>query len=96
WRALPSLQHKRCYLGASFEPRGALLAVGGGTGPFRNHAAFDSVEILLPDADAWVAGPSMSQARCGLGVTSMPDGKVYAVGGYGGDLKYLSSAEVCE
>ena len=48
----------------------------------------------VPDADVWTAGPSMSQARCGLGVTAMPDGNVYAVGGYGGDLKYLSSAEV--
>ena len=49
---------------------------------------------IISDADAWVAGPSMSQARCGLGVTAMPDGNVYAIGGYGGELKYLSSAEV--
>lgn len=36
----------------------------------------------------------MSQRRCGLGVTALPDGKVYAAGGYGGDMVYLRSAEV--
>lgn len=36
----------------------------------------------------------MSEARCGLGVTAMADGKVFAVGGYGGNLSYLNSAEV--
>lgn len=36
----------------------------------------------------------MNEARCGLGVTAMADGKVFAVGGYGGNLTYLNSAEV--
>lgn len=36
----------------------------------------------------------MSQARCGLGLAAMPDGKMYAAGGYAGDMVYLSSAEV--
>ena len=56
----------------------------------RRHLA----SLLHADADAWELGPSMSQRRCGLGVTAVPDGKVYAVGGYGGNLVYLNSAEV--
>ncbi|CAN0374882.1 unnamed protein product, partial [Ectocarpus sp. 8 AP-2014] len=70
--------------------------MGGGTGPYRNDSAFETVEVLRPGADTWVAGPSMCQARCGMGVTALPDGKVFAVGGYGGDLVYRSSVEVLD
>lgn len=36
----------------------------------------------------------MLERRCGLGVASLPDGKIYAAGGYAGNLMYLNSAEV--
>ncbi|CAM9216419.1 unnamed protein product [Scytosiphon promiscuus] len=96
WEALPPLRRRRCFLGAAFVPSGALLAVGGGTGPYRNDTAFETVEVWRPGAETWVRGPSMNIARCGLGVAAMPDGKVFAVGGYGGNLQYLSSAEVLD
>eukprot|EP00752_Nemacystus_decipiens_P006670 g5997.t1 len=96
WETLPPLQRPRCFLGAAFEASGALLAVGGGTGPYRNASAFETVEMLLPGATSWVPGPSMAEARCGLGVTAVADGKIFAVGGYGGNLAYLSSAEVLD
>lgn len=46
WNALPSMRQGRCFLGAAFEPHGGLLAIGGGTGPFRHHSPFETVEIL--------------------------------------------------
>lgn len=48
WEALPPLRRQRCFLGAAFEPSGALLAMGGGTGPYRNDSAFETVEVLRP------------------------------------------------
>ncbi|CAN0496613.1 unnamed protein product [Ectocarpus sp. 12 AP-2014] len=43
-----------------------------------------------------MAGPRMSHARCGMGVTAMPDGKILDVGGCGGNLVYRSSVEVID
>lgn len=46
WEALPLLSTPRCFPGAAFEPRGALLAIGGGTGLYTNATAFETVEAL--------------------------------------------------
>lgn len=46
WTALPDLVTQRCFLGAAFEPRGGLLAIGGGTGLYTNATAFETVEVL--------------------------------------------------
>lgn len=48
WLSLPPLSSARCFLGAAFEPRGALLAVGGGTGLYTSATAFATVEVLRP------------------------------------------------
>ena len=42
------MQRSRCFLGASFEPRGALLAIGGGTGLYVDDEAFETIEVLRP------------------------------------------------
>ena len=41
----------------------------------------------------WAPGPPLLEARCGLGAAVTADGRVYAVGGYGGGLTYHRSVE---
>ncbi|CAM9555870.1 unnamed protein product, partial [Choristocarpus tenellus] len=96
WTQLPSLKVARCFLGAAFDPHGALVAIGGGDGMYIDASTFQSTEVLHPGSKSWKPGPSMIERRCGLGCAAHVDGKLYAIGGYGGNMLYHSSAEVLD
>jgi hypothetical protein len=108
WRAMPSLRVARCCTSAAVHACGDVYAVGGGESMYRGAACLTSVEVLRAgcgaltggDADAadgWCDGPSLSEARCALGVAlSYKTSTLYAVGGYAGAMSYLSSAEALD
>jgi hypothetical protein len=93
WAPMPALSRARCCVGAACDSRGRLYAVGGGESMYAQAAAFDSVEVY-DGGEAWRRGPSMSEPRCGHGCAiSHAREQLVAVGGYGGQQRYLSSAE---
>jgi len=69
---------------------GKLYAVGGVGLAVGSIALLTSVERYDPALDAWEAVAPMATARDAVGVAVL-DGKLYAVGGYGGG--HLSSVE---
>lgn len=52
-----------------------------------------TVEEYNPDTDAWRTRAPMPTARRGLAVASAPNGKIYAVGGYTGQLETVNTVE---
>ena len=102
WRPLPPLQTARCCAGAASASEGRIFCVGGGESMYAASRAFATVEFLeadtclghTPELQPWKFAPSMLDARCAHGCTiAHATGHLYAVGGYGGEQRYLDTAE---
>jgi N-acetylneuraminic acid mutarotase len=76
WTTRASLQHARFDFGATVA-RSRIFAIGGVdlAGPLA------TVEAFNPTSNTWAYAPSMSASRAGLGVGTIDDHLVYAVGG---------------
>ena len=68
---------------------GKVMVIGGNDGRVQNR-----VECLNIKTGGWSKMPKMNMKRDELAACMGPDGKIYAIGGYGGgDNSCLSSAE---
>jgi hypothetical protein len=77
--------------------RGAAGMVRLATSAAAPYAAIDMDEDESAiEAHGWEDGPALNQQRCGLGAATTPDGRVWAVGGYGGGLLYHRTIEALE
>lgn len=103
WEAAPSLPKARMSHGV-VAWQGRLYSVGGdigGGGPKLGGAVggtdpMDLLDIFDAVTMQWEQGSHMHFRRCDLGVAAL-DGRIYAIGGYGGRLQggsYLSTMEV--
>ena len=73
---------------------GKIYAIGGGNDAGGNFVLFLAVEKYDPLTDTWTKKADMPTGRDYLG-TSVVNGKIYAVGGFGGaNLDFLPTAEV--
>lgn len=52
-----------------------------------------STEIYDPDTNSWTPGPSMTTCRANVGA-AVVDGKLYAVGGFSGNLFLCFTAPI--
>ncbi len=80
----------RAGLGVAAASNGRIYAIGGSGGTYRSgYEILATVEEYDPATDTWRARASMPTARVGLGVAAASNGRIYAIGGYGGT--YYSS-----
>jgi hypothetical protein len=96
WEAMPSMNVARCFhSGCCHQTTGRLFAIGGGDGIYQGAATFRSSEFLdleAPDR-RWRPGPAMVEQRCGQKSAISSSGLLFAVGGYGGGVKYHNTIE---
>jgi N-acetylneuraminic acid mutarotase len=63
-----------------------IYAIGGSSGPTGVDVYLQTVEAYDPTADSWTTIANMPTARALLGAALAPDGQIYAVGGWNGNL----------
>ncbi|KAL1496053.1 hypothetical protein AB1Y20_014682 [Prymnesium parvum] len=98
WLAAPPMELERCCpaavsLGEWGRGAAAFLVAGGGESMFRHARVYETVELYDLAAGSGRAFPSLGVARCAHSLAVSARGHVYATGGYGGGLSYLSSVE---
>ena len=97
WELYHSVSVNFCYAAATCGVDGNIIVCGGGSSIFNGATVFRHVVCLRDDitqtSDDWSTLPDMCQPRCGHGCVTLPSGRSYAVGGYGGGSDYLNSAE---
>jgi len=86
WTTLAPMPTARFAFGAITGSDGRIYAIGGNSGCFTNcpgQEFLNTVEIYNPSSDTWTTGAPMPTARAGLVLANGPDGRIYAIGGYG-------------
>ena len=92
WRQMAALPVALSHVGL-VALNGKLYALGGFSGTAQDHTgAVDSLLEYNPATDAWRALAPLSSPRGSIGVAAL-DGKIYAVGGRGLDLKTVATVE---
>jgi len=93
WKRKAGMPTRRGGLSTSVV-EGKIYAIGGGTSIQDANPVSSAVEVYDPLTDTWSQKTPMPTARDYLG-TSVVNGKIYAVGGFGGpNLAFLPTAEV--
>jgi hypothetical protein len=99
WSAAGTLSATRSYASATLLPDGKALVAGGRD--FRQtasglvDAALASADLYDPSNNKWSATASLSEAREKHTATLLPNGKILAIGGYGGiGVGALASAKL--
>jgi N-acetylneuraminic acid mutarotase len=94
WTTVAPMPTARELLGLTAGPDGRIYAIGGTREftDFQKAALMDNVEVYTPGNDTWTIAPSMPTARFLLRAVTGHDGRIYAMGGYNGDI--LSTVEV--
>ncbi|NBD12544.1 Kelch repeat-containing protein [Corallococcus silvisoli] len=82
WSSAGTLGSARTYVSAAVLPSGRVLAAGGYTVGEGDMAAKPVAELYDPATRAWAATGSMGVGRREHTLTTLPSGKVLAVGGY--------------
>lgn len=83
WTARTPMPTPRQAMGADLGADGRIYVVGGAPS-YAHPRPMAVVEIYDPETDTWETGPSLNHARRGHAVVAMPDGKLYAIGGFAG------------
>lgn len=80
WTAVAPMTMPRYAMGLTTLPNGSVLAVGGQGG---GGQTLRTAELFDPDNNTWTRIPMLSLAspRAGLGLATLPDGRVIAAGG---------------
>ena len=85
WRTSTRLPTARAALGVAAASNGKLYAIGGSGGSYiSGYETLDTVEEYDPATGTWTARADMPTARYALGVAAASNGRIYAIGGYGG------------
>lgn len=93
WRGVAALPVALSHVGLA-ALNGKLYAVGGFSGTAQDHTgAVDSLLEYTPATDTWRALAPLSSPRGSVGVAAL-NGKIYAVGGRGLDIKTVAAVEV--
>lgn len=86
-----------CFGAATTLRDGRIVISGGGTSPYRGAEVLSKCYCgYFDDSDQvieWKALPSFQTKRCGHAIVTLFDGSLVALGGYSGDVSYLSSVE---
>lgn len=95
WRHHSNLPERVCYGAATMTLTGDIMHMGGGNTPFRGARVFDHSYLYSQSRKQWQSGVigKMNEVRCGHSALTMLDGKVMAIGGYGGEMLYYDSVE---
>jgi hypothetical protein len=98
WKLFHQLPIPRCcYAAATCTVEGDVIVSGGGSSIFNGAEVFQHSFVLRADNsnrdDDWGRLPDMCQPRCGHGSVTLPSGRCYVVGGYGGGSLYHTSSE---
>jgi N-acetylneuraminic acid mutarotase len=97
WKAAAPMAAPREYFGAANLPNGKVLMIGGYSLKGEMFVSLKSCEIFHPHKAVFTAAPSMKHERTEFSVTTLPDGRVMAVGGdahRNGEFPVPSDAEL--
>jgi N-acetylneuraminic acid mutarotase len=95
WATRAPMPTARSGLGLATAGTGKLYAIGGVSWVLLQHVLiFATVEEYDPATDRWVTKAPMPTARASLGLATVGNGKLYAIGG--ADLSHVSFATVEE
>eukprot|EP00326_Haptolina_ericina_P032202 CAMPEP_0181240202 /NCGR_PEP_ID=MMETSP1096-20121128/40388_1 /TAXON_ID=156174 ORGANISM="Chrysochromulina ericina, Strain CCMP281" /NCGR_SAMPLE_ID=MMETSP1096 /ASSEMBLY_ACC=CAM_ASM_000453 /LENGTH=454 /DNA_ID=CAMNT_0023336043 /DNA_START=27 /DNA_END=1393 /DNA_ORIENTATION=- len=96
WIRAPSMATPRCCPAAAAIGEGRFLVTGGGESMYRHSKVYRTVEIYSLTGGSFPDFPQLQVARCAHSLAVAANGTVYATGGYGGGLSYLSSIEALD
>ena len=96
WEAVQPMRTARCTPAAALDGRGQLVVAGGGESMYRHAKVFASCEMLREGE--WEDFPCMLTPRCAhsLNLCTHATPTLYATGGYGGNVAYLTSIEAID
>lgn len=83
WSQREPLPTPRQSMGAELGADGRIYVVGGARS-YAHPRPIDVVEIYDPETNSWSEGPPLLYARRSHAVVSIPDGRLYAIGGFVG------------
>lgn len=84
WRLVSAMRTPRALHAATVLPSGDVL-VAGGVSAYQDVPALSSAELFDAAREAWTTVAPMSEGRALLTLTTLGDGSVLALGGYGPD-----------
>ena len=100
WHDVAPLQTGRGFPAATIGRDERIYVMGGYGGNFldanlpnQNGKNLTSVEVYTPATNAWTLAPPLLTPRHTLAAVNGPDGRIYAIGGHGGDGNPLAVVE---
>lgn len=96
WVSLPNLPTSVEGAAAVTAPNGKIYVVGGFTGGSQVGNFVSGIQVFDPAADLWLTiNAPFATPRAHLGAAIIPDGTIYAIGGFGGQVvsQALNSVE---
>jgi streptogramin lyase/N-acetylneuraminic acid mutarotase len=94
WTQLPNMLTPRTFLAAAAGADGRIYAIGGTTGNTGgNTDGTARVEAFSAATQTWTVVPSLLTPRLTLGAATLPDGRLFAIGGSDPSDDALSSTE---